>query len=169
MRVNKIKRNKKKKFKILATDGKKIWELFFITQSKKGDFYLGSITPGIPYKISRHVSGEMHFKLENLKIYEKLDKRQKLEEFEGLEQLLCFGVSKKAFENGLFKPYKGRKFDGSAIIDIRNYKKGFNVMPFLISSDKISTLKSLAQSFPDCQIIIFTQPTPWIVLLIHGW
>ncbi len=52
---------------------------------------------------------------------------------------------------------EGGKFDGSAFIDIRNYKKGFNIMPFLLNPNQIQILTNLAKSFLNSQIIIFTQ------------
>jgi|Deesub1362B_J571_1020462.scaffolds.fasta_scaffold06510_5 hypothetical protein len=160
---------KDKKFRIFATDGERIWELLFITQNRKGDFYFGPVISGFSCKFSRHISGKMHFKAKEPELYEKLGKRQKLDEFKGVEQLLCFGISVDSFKNGSFKSYKWKKSDGSVVIDIRNYQRGFNVMPFLLASDQTNILENLAKSFPNCQIVIFTQTRPWIVLLIHGW
>ncbi len=160
---------KEKKFKVFATDGENIWEIFFITQSSEGDFYLGNITSGLNGKWSRHVSGEMHFKAKEPNVYQKMGVRQKLTEFKGVEQLLCFGITKEAFERQITgKPYEGGKFDGSAFIDIRNYNELINIMPFLLEPDQTQILANLTKSFlKDSQIIIFTQTKPWIVLTVN--
>jgi len=160
---------KEKRFKVFATDGKNIWEIFFITQSSNGDFYLGDMTTGLGGKWSRHVSGKMHYKAEKPDTYQNLGKRQKLTEFEGIEQLLCFTITKHAFKRQTpGKLYKGKKFDGSAFIDVRNYDKLINIMPFLLEPDQTRILANLTKGFlKNPQIIIFTQTKPWIVLTVH--
>ena len=159
---------KEKRFKVFATDGKDTWEIFFITQRNKGDFYLGAIIPGLSGKWSRHVSGKVHFKAKEPNIYQNIGERQKLTELKGIEQLSCFTIMKDAFkEQTLGKRYEGKKFDGSAFIDIRNYNKLINIVPFLLEPDQIQILANLTKFFKNAQIIIFTQTKPWIVLTVY--
>ena len=108
------------KFKIFATDGKIIRELFFITHNDKGDFYFGYIHPNEgSVKYSRHVSGEMHSTVHGI-----MGIRQNLSNFKGLEQLLNMAISRDVLEKPKHgKLYGGGKFDGSAFIDVRNYNE----------------------------------------------
>lgn len=159
----------KKKFKIFATDGNDICEIFFITQESNGDFYLGVHHPGLDGKFSRHVSGKSHFKADyngEPIFIESLG--QKLAEFKGREQLCGISVNTDNFKKFQNKRFSGNKFDGSAFIDIRLYNTYFNVYPFLIEPNKLNLLDELSDRFFDnSQIIIFTQSHPWIVLFIN--
>lgn len=160
----------KKKFKIFATDGKEICEVFFITQDSKGDFYFGVHHPGFDGKFSRHVSGKSHLKAKTngQPLFIESAFRQKLSEFKGREQLVGIGVNTDNFDRFQNKKFSGNKFDGSAIIDIRLYKNYFNISPFLIEPNKLNLLDGLPDSFYNkSQIIIFTQSNPWIVLFIN--
>lgn len=159
---------KEKKFKVFATDSTNIWELFFITQSTSGDFYLGQISPVGYGKYSRHVSGKLHYKSGMDNEYQNIREGQKLTEFKGMEQLLCYCISKDAFKkHPPGKPYGGKKFDGSAFIDIRNYDELIGISPMLLEPKQTQLLANQAKIFSNPQIIIFTQTTPWLVLLVY--
>jgi len=159
----------KQKFKIFATDGENIWELFFIVQESKGDFYFGIDSLGLKGKFSRHKSGKAHLKaiINGETVYLDQGFRQKLSEFKGREQLIGISISTDKFDRFRVKPYKGKKFDGSAFIDIRNYKGQFNINPFLIEPYRLELLNDLPTLYDNSQIIILTQSNPWIVLVIN--
>ena len=61
------------------------------------------------------------------------------------------------------KNYSGKKFDCSAFIDIRNYNKPINIMPFLLEPMQTHLLNTLPNQG---QIVIFKQTIPWVVLNI---
>lgn len=161
---------KTKKFKIFATDGKRIWKVFYITKDKKGDFYCGPIISGIEnIKLSYHVSGRRYIKSGN--ISEEVQKLQKLDDFKGMEQLGLMRITKEILVRSI-KPlgriYEGKKFDGSAFIDIKKYKSHVIVIPFLLEPDNFGLLVDFTRTFAgNSQIIIFTEIKPWIVLIIY--
>jgi len=158
----------KKKFKIFATNGEDIWELFFITQNKKGDFYFGSSLNGIITKFSRHVSGKYHCKSDFAGYYQDLGKRANLHEFEGFESLTCHAFSVADFEKWVpFKSYSGSKINGSAFIDIRNYAELININVFLLEPTKTEELSGISSHFENGMIIIFTKTNPWIILAVY--
>ncbi|MCD6569056.1 hypothetical protein J7K70_02895 [bacterium] len=156
-----------KRFKIFVTDGENIWELFFITQSGKGDFYFGSINPNfVGGKHTYHASGTRHYKSNYGK--HELPKGQKLDSFRGIEHLLSYTIRKEAFNHPFSaKLYRGKKFDGSSFIDIRNYKDLIEVSPFLLEPSKLEYLREIIKVFKDSQIIIFTNASPWIVIVVY--
>lgn len=158
----------KKKFKIFATNGEDIWELFFITQNKKGDFYFGSNIGGTTIKTSRHVSGKYHWKNDHNDFYQDLGQRANLKEFKGFEALTGQGFPISGFETlKPFKPYSGGKINGSAFIDIRNYDELININLFLLEPSKTEELSFISSQFENGLIIIFTQTNPWIIVAVY--
>jgi hypothetical protein len=153
----------KMKFKIFATNGKEIWELFFIIRSDKGDFYFGISEPDL--KFSRHISGRMHSTVFHDII------RQRLTEFKGVEQLNHVSFSKEGLEKrNPSRQYTGGKFDGSAFIDIRNYKKLLGISVFLLEPNQVHELITtglMNTLFKNAQITIFTQSFPWIAVIAN--
>lgn len=157
----------KKKFKIYATDGKDIWEIFFITQTNRGDFYYGTIN-SFGDKISRHVSGKFHGKTKNGDLYQNLGTRVNLKEFQGLESLSSIAINTRDLTKLSFiKRYSGGKVTGSVFIDLRNHKKHLNINIFLLEPSKTEELNFISNFFENSQLIIFTQTNPWIVLIIY--
>jgi hypothetical protein len=156
------------KFKVYTTDGKDIWEIFFIKQDKNGDFYFGGIYNGkMQVKSSRHVSGKYHTKSNDDTIYMDHGERENLKVFTGFEALGRFSLSPKNFNKSPFgKTYSGGKVTGSAFIDIRNYDKSININTFLLEPSKTERLFSVSDSMENGQLIIFTQTNPWIVLTV---
>jgi len=156
-----------RKFKIFATDGKNIWEIFFITQSSKGDFYFGCINSKFEGgKHTYHVSGERHYKSNYGK--HLLPKSQRLDRFRGIKHLLSYAIRKETFNYSCSgRLYKGKKFDDCAFIDIRNYKDLIEVSPFLLEPSKIGYLRKIVKIFEDAQIFIFTKTSPWIVIIVY--
>jgi len=158
--------SKEKRFKVFATDGDTTWEVFSIVQEEKGDFYFGN-TGRLPVVHSRHVSGQTHAKVNGSPVW-PAHNRQSLKTFKGMEQLACLTLSIESLSNEeLAKAYKGKKFDGSAFIDIRNYRKQVSISPFLLEPQETRLLAGLARGvLQGCQVTVFTQTKPWIVLAI---
>ncbi|MGD0081177.1 MAG: hypothetical protein ABSB80_11105 [Methanoregula sp.] len=155
------------KFKIFATDGKVIREIFFITHGNKGDFYFGYIHPEVDAKFSRHVSGEMHSTVHGI-----MGVRQKLSNFKGFEQLSNMTISKDILEKPKHgKHYEGGKFDGSAFIDVRNYNENICINTFLLEPNQVEVLVNpnlIEDLLKNAQVIIFTQTSPWIMITANN-
>lgn len=155
--------SKEKRFNILATDGERIWELFFIVQKSKGDFYCGPTNHNFYY--SRHHQ-QSHAKSKEGTYVFPPDKKQKLTELKGIEQLLSYSNAKWALEKGMWgKQYKKSKFDGSVVIDLRKFRERINIIACLLepkNTDRLQLLTGIANP----QIIIFTETNPWIVLSV---
>lgn len=151
------------------TDGEKIQQIFFINQTEAGDFYFGPIIKGLDLKISRHQSGKTKTTYERDNEQNFLYEGQKISEFRGVEQLQDYAITKDVLERfELGKPYSGKKFDGSALIDLRMYNNSIFVSSYLLEPDKTQMLANLIEnSLKNLQIIIFTQTEPWIVLTVY--
>lgn len=159
--------NKKKyQFIVLATDGQFYWEIFFISTSKEGDFYLGSPLLGFDGKHSRHKSGKMHFK--SLETYQNLGVKQDFNNFKGIEQILSCATPMNFFKKETkisFKEYTGKRFDEIILLDTRNYKKAIQISVHLLEKDKFDELAKLPDLFKD-RLFIFTQTEPSIIISV---
>jgi hypothetical protein len=160
----------KKKFKIFVTDGENIWDVFFVINENKGDFYYNIIFPGLKSKYSRHKSGKTHHKgsFNDKIIDQNLGIRQKLEIFNGSEFLGGFCLITELFTYLEKENFKSKKFNGGLLIDSRHYSGYFRISAFLIEPTKISELKEMSSFYENSQILILTETLPWVVLFVNG-
>lgn len=165
-----------RKYKILATDGQDFWQLYFL-KYEDGDIYHGSGIPSLDGKFTRHSDGKRHYKLfENVDRgmeYGDLGEGQRIEEFEGMEQIYSSGtpVQQIEKEEPLHKSYTGSKFDGSLIIDIRDFGETINSGAYLLEPGKTGFVDSLTDMHGEnTQVTIFSEVEPWIVVVVgsHG-
>lgn len=164
-----------RKYKVLATDGQDFWQLYFL-KYEDGDIYHGPVIPSLGGKYTRHSDGKKHYKFESAdgeEIYGDLGEGQSIEEFEGMEQIHSSGSSvegtKKA--ESLYKGYTGSKFDGSLIIDIRDFGEDISLGVYLLEPGRTGFVDSLTDMHGEnTQVTIFSEIEPWIVVVIgsHG-
>lgn len=168
--------SKNKNFYTLATDGKLFWKLLFIEQNSKGDFYTIFLPGTIGLKYSRHRSGYSHNKVGN-QYLTKFAPKVPLAKLKIPEQLKFMSVPLEHFtEKSSTVTTTGdqiKKKGALAVLDIRSFKNGVAINPFIVEPKNITALKRMlsmyeggATPYPK-QIFIFTETNPWIVLLIH--
>jgi len=108
-----------KKFKVLATDGQRLWGVLFIIQGTKGDFYASPISPTVEFKASWHVSGRLHMRGPSLPGHVAPRSAQSASDFKGWLQLFNVTVHKSGLaRQAVGAPYLNEALDGFVLVDL---------------------------------------------------
>jgi hypothetical protein len=156
--VNGEFRIEKKRFEVIATDGKEIRRLLWVEQSKDGSFYWGLVIPRGDLHSSYHASGIFRFTN-----HHEPFKHQKLTNFKGIENISTVAIIKD-LKKITYKSFKPKKLDGVVYIDFRAMKNNtVNIHLLLIEQGHLELLQSFFKTASsDLQITIFTYTNPWL-------
>ena len=156
-------------------DGQLFWKLLLIEQNSKGDFYAFFLPSVIDLKYSRHASGRSHDKIGD-QYLTRFPPKISLSEFKGVEQLKFMAVPLNHFtkkSSTVDSASRIKKKDAMAILNIRNFKDGIAVNPFIVEPENLVSLGQMLKAYKKGttpypkQVFIFTETKPWILLLIH--
>ena len=162
---------KTKQIRIVATDGDKYWDLYWIVQNRKGDFYYGPISKDFKDcgydKLSRHVSGWINDPIKK-KLSESAGvemprlKVPKLGSVEEIEFLTAYSIPRNFFDkDGFLRLRNNKRYDDIMLIDVRNYKSRININPGFVTAgclghipEHLSRINNLRQFY----ISVVTNP-----------
>ena len=144
---------------------KKLFGVAAVSVSKKGDIYLAYKCKDIPsLHVSRHSSGERHYKSKLLAEQIPLGIVPPISEFKGLESLggQAFGIDSLL---ELYTEYELKKCDGIFTIDMRHYEgKKFNLQTFILTKEGLTDLYNHSL-LTDRQIYLFVDSNPMIAIV----
>ncbi|MFM9985553.1 MAG: hypothetical protein ACKVOK_10005 [Flavobacteriales bacterium] len=156
----------KKEFRIVASNGEKYCEFYYITQMPAGDFIYGGIG-NHEIRWTYHVSGKQHMH----RAGKRHDNTQpSLKEIKGLIQIQDMGMGKLVFSRpGFGKEPRTKKVHGRIFFDIRKFIDAISVSIFLMEPYAFAKLKNATKGMHEPQIHIITESTPWIVVIVYDW
>jgi hypothetical protein len=155
-----------KKYRIIATDGNKQYEFFYITHAPSGDFYYGQ-TGSDPSRTSVHSSGVTNIH-HNQGQTTRFPATQRLTDIKGLKQLCSMSIGKLVFPNThVSKTPEFKKTDGLIYFDIRKFKNQVGIMIFLLEKGNFASLEPIKKIVSNAQIHILTETDPWLVVVLH--
>ncbi len=158
----------KKEFKVFATDGENTWEIFYVTQNPKGDFYYSVIDPDFG-KFSRHTSGQSHYKGKSS--YRRLNDGQPLSDFKGIEEFqLRVKIGTAVLGGPTTKLRVPRNIERSMIIDARKFVRPYRIgiRIYLIEARDNDEMQTLIKLLPsDSESKIFYETIPWLMIVAY--
>lgn len=157
-----------KRFKVLATDGQRLWGVLFITQGTKGDFYAGPISPTVEFKASWHVSGSFHMRGPSLPGRGPARSASSASNFQGWFQLFNLTIHKSGIaRQAVGIPYLNEALDGSVLVDLTG-EHAVGIHVFLVEPHHMGLIQRLTGLYPcSPQFAIFTGTRPWLIVATY--
>jgi hypothetical protein len=165
-RDSKEKNPTKKRIEIIAVGEDRIYSVCAVEISPDGDVYVIDRDKHRDFHMSRHASGQRHWKVEG-KLVAKFDNGSPTESFRGFEFLMTIGFGFEALPR-LYEEYKMEKCDGVFAIDMREYRNSpFNLGVSIFTEEGLPLLlKSSNDVMQRRQIYIFPDIHPMIALTV---
>ena len=116
--------------------------------------------------LSRHASGNTHWKAEQSNSFQKLRNGVPINDFKGIEFLgtLAFGLNSLP---ELYTEYKMKRRNGVFAIDMREYKDAaFNMSLAILTKEGLPQLYESWKSMKKRQIYLFTKCNPMIAISV---
>jgi hypothetical protein len=141
-----------------------------IVVKEAGDAYFNHYDDDSDFHLSRHASGETHWKSNEIKILSQDIRIGKpINEFKGIEDLQLVGFGSLDSLQELYKEYKMEKNDGVFCFDLRQYKEGtFNMFVCMLTEEGLQSLLSRTKLLANRQISIFPECHPMIAIIVGG-
>jgi hypothetical protein len=150
---------------IIAIGKEKVYSVGSMVVSESGDVYFNHCVLDSDFHLSRHASGETHWKSEELRLSQYIRKGQPIKEFKGIEFLQTVGFGVDSLPE-VYKEYQLKKNDGVFCIDMRQYKGvAFNMFLYMITEEGLPALVSETKLL-NRQISIFPDCHPMIAIVI---
>lgn len=154
------------RIEIIAVGKEKIYSVGNLVVTKKKDVYQVIKFHGSDTHISRHASGETHFKSREGKFIQKIRKGVPIKDFKGIEFLGTTGFGLDSLPE-LFSEYKMKRCNGVFAFDMREYKNGaFNMSIAILTEDGLPKLYESYRKLEKRQIYLFTDCHPMIAIII---
>lgn len=154
------------RIEVIAIGNDKVYSVSAIVVSGKGDVYLISRKKDSDFHMSRHASGETHWKSTKLKIFEKIRKGKPIKNFDGIESLGLEGFGLDSLPE-LYKEYEIKQYDGLFCLDMRQYKdKAFNMQVAMLTENGLPSLLTMSSLLDKRQICIFPDCNPMIAVVV---
>jgi len=152
----------KKRIEVVATDGVETRRLIWVEQRKDGSFYWGGCIPKGDFHSSYHASGEMHFSR-----YHEAQTWDAIASFKGVRQLCFVGIIKD-LSRIHHSPYKRKKLDGVAYVDVRTLKSNqISISLHLVEKGNKEFVESFNKIFKNPTISLFTFTNPWVAIAVY--
>ena len=136
-----------------------------IVVSAKGDVYVINRIADSGFHLSRHASGETHWKSTKPQLSQKIREGQPIKEFKGIEFLGLHGFGLDSLPK-LFEEYEIKQYDGIFCIDMRQYKdKQFNMAVWILTEEGLPSLLT-SSKLENRQICIFPECHPMIAIIV---
>lgn len=156
-------------YRIIATDGENQYQIYSIKKHKDGDLYLGN-GGDKPTRISVHQSGVVntHFEFNDGRTHtDRKNLGSKIDEIKGLVQICFMSIGRDVVKNPLFSTVpKKKKREGFVYFDLRNFQGAVNISIHILENGNYAALSGLHKIFPNVQLQIFTEMTPWFVVAL---
>jgi hypothetical protein len=135
-----------------------------IVVSSDGDVYQITKIKGDDFHLSRHASGETHWKSEKRKIFQKLRTGKPIKEFKGIEHLgtTCFGLESLP---RLFNEYRMANCNGVFAIDMREYAdQPFNLSVSILTAESFPSLLATSELLGKRQMYVYPDCHPMLAM-----
>ncbi len=143
-----------------------LYSVGYVTISKNGDVYYIYKWGRSDMHLSRHASGEGHWKSERYDFHQEIRKGAPIRDFKGIEFLGTTGFGLDSLPE-LYTEYKMKKCDGIFAVDMRNFKDAaFNMSIAILTKEGLSNLYDSWQKLKKRQIYLFTDCHPMIAIKI---
>jgi len=155
---------------LIATDGTVQKRIVWVHFASNG-VYCGSCIQGRDVHVSYHADGNIfnNFEGKTRKAYTG----KPLSQFKGSVQLLASGGNPD-LSGMLHPPYALKKLDAIVSIDVRNYKKMFGCLVFLVETNNFDAVMQISKSLQDSEnppklmeTHSFLQCNPWLVIVTY--
>lgn len=120
---------------------------------------------GLDFHVSRHSSGDLHWKQGEKKVDLPFEKRVPMKDFSGVEGLGTWGLSVENHDE--FHPKYGSKhYDGIFLIDTRKYRGAyFNVAFYILTKEGLPTFYSVWEKYGKRQIYLYANSHPMVGMI----
>ena len=154
------------RIEIIAIGNEKVYSVGAIVVSAKGDVYLSHKIKDSDFHLSRHASGETHWKSNKIKLCQHIRKGQPIKEFKGFEFLQLYAFILDALPE-LYKEYNMKVCDGVFCIDRRAFSKGaFNIQVGILTKEGLPSLLTSSERLSKRQVYIFPNCHPMIAITV---
>jgi hypothetical protein len=157
---------KSKRIEIIAIGRSKIYSVGAIVISPKGDIYHAFKRSRDDFHLSRHSSGEIHWKSVKSNISWKIRKGVPIKEFKGFESL---GITSFGLDSlpKLYEEYKMKKCNGIFCIDMREYDANtFNMHVAILTKEGIPSLMTISEQLKNRQIYFLPDFFPMVAIFV---
>lgn len=166
-----------KQIRIVVTNGDVFWDVFFISQTKEGDFYYGPISEAFKSfgydKLSRHVSGVLNDPINRMmsnQIGTLIPRAEvpRLGSVEELEMITGISIPIPHFEiPGMYRIHTKKRYDDLMLIDLRNLKSRLKLNVGFVTIDCLSHLSDLVFRRKTVkQLFLSIVTSPWTVVTV---
>jgi hypothetical protein len=154
------------RIEIIAIGKGRIYSVGAVVVSPKGDVYQISKTNGSDLHVSRHSSGETHWRSIKHQISEKIRDGKPIGEFRGIEFLSTYAFGLESLPR-LYEEYKLKKCNGIFSIDMREYEHAaFNMTFAILTGEALPSLLTGTQLLKKRQIYIFPDCHPMVAIVV---
>lgn len=148
--------------KVFAREGDNIWNLFFVGRNANGEMCLHYIGP----KPVRGINAE---KEEMQEGREENRNFMKLVPYSRRTKLPCIIIPKKQIVRQQAISVQPGIFKDAEFIDIGKYDENIHFIPFLLEPDRSYIIDELKKELDlKCDVVIFKDVKPWVVLMVFG-
>ena len=154
------------RIEIIAIGENKLYSAGYINISKKGDVYHITKMCGSDMHLSRHASGETHWKSEQNDFCQEIRKSVPIKDFKGIEILGTIGFGLDTLPE-LYKEYKMKKRNAVFAVDMREYKdSSFNMFVAILTEEGLPHLYNSWKKLKKRQIYLFADSHPMIAISV---
>jgi hypothetical protein len=159
------------RIELIPTDSKVQKRIVWVHSTSNG-VYCGSCIEGRDTHVSYHADGNIFNNFEGR--IRKAYTTKPLNQLKGFHQLLASGGNSD-ISNMLHPPYALKKLDAIVSIDVRNYKKMFGCLVFLVEANNVDAVAQIIKSFQNSrnppeltEVHSFLQCNPWLVIVMYS-
>jgi len=154
------------RIEVIAIGKEKVFSVGVVVVSAEGDVYLIHKIKDNDLHLSRHASGETHWKSTKTKWSQIIRKGQPIKEFRGIEFLETAGFGIDSLPE-LYREYKMKKSDGVFCVDMRQYKEAaFNMTVALLTDEGLPSLVTMSKLLKNRQICVFPDCRPMVMITV---
>jgi hypothetical protein len=135
-----------------------------IVVSSNGDVYQISKIKGDDFHMSRHASGERHWKSNKRRIFQKMGSGAPIRKFKGIENLGTTGFGLESLPK-LFNEYTMGNCNGVFAIDMREYAdQPFNLSVWILTAEGFPSLLTLSGLLGKRQMYVYPDCHPMLAM-----
>ena len=154
------------RIEIVAIGKEAVYSVGAVIISKKGDVYIAHKMKHTDFHESRHASGELHWRSQKPKHFQKIRDGTPIADFRGLENLGTRGFGLDLLPK-LFKEYEVKQCDGIFFFDMRDYSKAsFNMTVWMLTKEGLRELSESMKEYTRGHTYVYSACHPMIAITV---